>query len=105
MATAAVAAAGLQAKSATVDGSTLTLTYEENLDEGVTLPSSAFTVTVGGNDRAVNGVSISGRTLNLTLASAVAAGETVKVGTPSRTVPTSSGTRWAERATPLAITR
>ena len=80
VATAAVAAAGLQAKSATVDGSTLTLTYEENLDEGVTLPSSAFTVTVGGNDRAVNGVSISGRTLNLTLASAVAAGETVKVG-------------------------
>ena len=80
VATAAVAAAGLQAKSATVDGSTLTLTYEENLDEGVTLPSSAFTVTVGGNDRAVNGVSISGRTVNLTLASAVAAGETVKVG-------------------------
>ena len=80
VATAAVAAAGLQAKSATVDGSTLTLTYEENLDEGVTLPASAFTVTVNGGGRAVNGVSVSGTTVNLTLASAVAAGETVKVG-------------------------
>ena len=79
-ATAAVAAAGVQPTSATVDGSTLTLTYEENLDEGVTLPSSAFTVTVGGNDRAVNGTSVSGKTVNLTLAAAVAAGETVKVG-------------------------
>ena len=80
VATAAVAAAVTQPKSATVDGSTLTLTYEENLDEGVTLPASAFTVTVGGDDRAVNGVSVSGTTVNLTLASAVAAGETVKVG-------------------------
>ena len=79
-ATAAVAAAGVQPTSATVDGSTLTLTYEENLDEGVTLPSSAFTVAVGGNDRAVNGTSVSGKTVNLTLAAAVAAGETVKVG-------------------------
>ena len=79
-ATGAVAAAGVQPKSATVDGSALTLTYEGNLDEGVTLPSSAFTVTVGGNDRAVNRVSVSGKTVNLTLASAVAAGETVKVG-------------------------
>ncbi len=80
VATAAVAAAVTQPKSATVDGSTLTLTYEENLDEGVTLPASAFTVTVNGGGRAVNGVSVSGTTVNLTLASAVAAGETVKVG-------------------------
>ena len=79
-ATAAVAAAGAQPKSATVDGSTLTLTYEENLDEGVTLPASAFTVTVNSGGRAVNGVSVSGTTVDLTLASAVAAGETVKVG-------------------------
>ena len=78
--TTAVAAAGVQPKSATVDGFTLILTYEENLDEGVTLPSSGFTVTAGGHDRAVNGVSVSGKTVNLTLASAVAAGETVKVG-------------------------
>ena len=46
----------------------------------MTLPASAFTVTVGGDDRAVNGVSVSGTTVNLTLATAVAAGETVKVG-------------------------
>ena len=78
--TTAVAAAGVQPKSATVDGFTLILTYEENLDEGVTLPSSGFTVTAGGNDRAVNGVSVSGKTVNLTLAAAVAAGEAVKVG-------------------------
>ena len=80
VAPAAVAAAGAQPKSATVDGSTLTLTYEENLDEGVTLPASAFTVTVNSGGRAVNGVSVSGTTVDLTLASAVAAGETVKVG-------------------------
>ena len=47
--TAAVAAAaGLTLESATVDGTALTLTYNETLDDGVTLPASAFSVSVNG---------------------------------------------------------
>ena len=49
------------------------------LDQGVTLPTSAFTVTVAGNTRSVSGVSVSGRAVTLTLASAVESGEAVTV--------------------------
>ena len=46
---------------------------------GVTLPTSAFTVTVAANARSVSSVSVDGRAVTLTLASAVAAGEAVRV--------------------------
>ena len=77
--TAAVAAAGLEVESATVDGTALTLTYNETLDDGVTLPAAAFTVSVNGKSRSVSAASVSGSAVTLTLGSAVAAGDTVTV--------------------------
>ena len=41
--------------TATVDGTTLTLTYDEDLDEASGLAADAFSVTVGGTGRAVDG--------------------------------------------------
>ena len=77
-ATAAVAA-GLQLRSATLDGATLTLTYNEILDSSVTLPATAFTVSLNGGSRSVSAVSVSGSAVTLTLASEAAAGDTVTV--------------------------
>ena len=71
--------------TATVDGTTLTLTYDEALDEASGLASDAFSVTVGGTGRAVDGVSVSGSSVILTLGSAVTAADTVTV---TYTVPT-----------------
>ena len=65
--------------TATVDGTTLTLTYDEALDENSEPSSDAFSVTVGGTGRAVDGVSVSGSSVILTLGSAVAPGATVTV--------------------------
>ena len=71
--------------TATVDGATLTLTYDEDLDENSESSSDAFSVTVGGTGRAVDGTAVEGDTVTLTLASAVTAEETVTV---SYAVPT-----------------
>ena len=65
--------------TATVDGTTLTLTYDEDLDENSEPSSDAFSVTAGGTGRAVDGVSVSGSSVILTLASAVTAADTVTV--------------------------
>ena len=43
-----VTAAGLQLQSATVDGTVLTLAYDEDLDNSVFPPSTAFAVNVNG---------------------------------------------------------
>ena len=77
-ATAEVAAAGLQLRSATLDGATLTLTYNEILDS-VSLPVTAFTVSVNGGSRSVSAVSVSGSAVTLTLASEAGAGDAVTV--------------------------
>ena len=65
--------------TATVDGDTLTLTYGEALDEASVPATSAFEATVGGEGRGVDGVDVSGGAVTLTLASAVASGDTVTV--------------------------
>ena len=70
--------------AATVDGATLTLTYDEVLDGDSTLATTAFAVTVGGTDRGVDGVSVTGSSVTLTLAFAVTSDDTVTV---SYTVP------------------
>ena len=72
-------------RSAAVDGAALTLTYNEDLDTGVTLPESAFAVMVGGATRSLDSVSVSGSAVTLTLATAVESGDTV---TTDYTVPT-----------------
>ena len=71
--------------TATVDGTTLTLTYDEDLDENSEPSADAFSVTVVGTGRAVDGVSVSGSSVMLTLGSAVTPEDTVTV---SYTVPT-----------------
>ena len=78
--TAAVTAAeDLELQSATVDGSTLTLTYNETLDTGVTLPASAFVVNVNEASRSIMGAGVGGSSVLLLLSPAVAAGDTVTV--------------------------
>ncbi len=71
--------------SASVNGTTLTLTFSEALDAESKHSADAFAVTVDGNARTVDAVALSGSAVELTLASAVASGETVTVG---YTVPT-----------------
>ena len=62
---------------ATVNGSTLVLTYDEALD-GASVPAAGdFAVTAAGSPITVNGVSITGSTVTLTLATAVEANQAV----------------------------
>ena len=65
--------------SATVDGATLILTFSEGLTETPLPAVTTFTVTVGGNQRGVDSLAISGSTLTLTLASAVTSTDAVTV--------------------------
>ena len=74
--------------SAAVEGATLTLTFDETLKADSRVRHSMFNVTVNGARRYVvtggsilarGGVAIAGKTVTLTLQSAVAAGDTVKV--------------------------
>ena len=75
--------------SAAVDGSSLTVTYGETLDEGSRPAAGDFTMEVGGSGRSVTGVSISGSVVTLTLNPVVEHGDTgVRV---SYTVPTGVG--------------
>ena len=66
--------------SASVDGATLTLTFNEVLDTGETPDGTAFTVTVAGSDRGVDALSVAGSVVTITLATAVSAGDAVTVG-------------------------
>ena len=65
--------------AASVDGATLTITFDEPLDTGETPDKSAFAVTVAGNSRGVDAVSVSGSVVTLTLVTAALAGEAVTV--------------------------
>ena len=76
-ATAAVATAALALQSATIDGSTLTLTYNATLDVGVALSKSAFTVNVNEAERNIFIVGLGGTSVLLTLSTAVETGDTV----------------------------
>ena len=78
-ATAAVAAAGLYVRFAALNGATLTLIFNATLDEGVTLPLTAFSVSVNGTAQTPSAVLVSASTLTLTLTTAAAAGDTVTV--------------------------
>ena len=66
-------------QDATVDAAALSLSYDEALNQASEPPAAAFTVTVAGAPRGVDDVSVMGRTVILTLASAVRGGETVTV--------------------------
>ncbi len=69
-------------QSAAANNDYVMLTYDEPLDEASTPAADAFTVTVAGTARDLassNPVSVSGRTVTLTLASPLSHGETVTV--------------------------
>ena len=66
-------------QSATVNGTTLTLTFDGALDESSKPATDAFGVTVAGTARPVSTVTVNATTVTLTLASAVTAGQTVTV--------------------------
>ena len=70
---------------ATVDGASLTLVFDEALDEDEVPSIDSFSVTVAGATRTVDNVVVTGSAVVLTLASAVTADEVVTVG---YTVPT-----------------
>ena len=70
---------------AAVDGAVLTLTFSEALNQDSAPAAGSFAVTVADTARTVDGVALSQSAVELALASAVAAGETVTVG---YTVPT-----------------
>ena len=65
--------------SATVDGATLTLAFDEALAADSVPPTPSFAVRAGGTPRAVASLVVSGSTVRLTLSSAVQSGETVTV--------------------------
>ena len=65
--------------SAVVDGATLTVTFDEALDTNGGPDKTAFAVTVAGNDRGVDTVSVSGSIVTITLVTAVFAGDAVTV--------------------------
>ena len=64
--------------SASVNGATLTLVFDE-APAGAAPDPSAFTVTAGATGRAVTNVAMSGNVVTLTLASAVTSADTVDV--------------------------
>ena len=64
----------------TVNAATLVLTYDETLDAASVPAPDDFVVWVDGSPVGVNGVSVSGLTVTLTLATAVQAGQTATVG-------------------------
>ena len=70
-------AAGYVDGSASVNGATLTLSYDEALYEKDAAATGGFTVTVAGASRSVNTVAVDGTGVTLTLASAVTSGQVV----------------------------
>ena len=98
--------------TSSVDGAALVLTYDEALDETSVPAPGAFAVTVAGTARSLaasDPVAVAGKTVTLTLASAVAHGEavtlayTVPAAQPLRNLAglecgrASPGARWRTR--------
>ena len=65
---------------AAVDGTVLTLTFSEALNQDSAPAAGLFAVTVADTARTVDGVALSQSAVELTLASGVVSGETVTVG-------------------------
>ncbi len=75
-------------KSGVVDGYTLTLTYDEDLDLYSQPEPSAYTVTVNGSDPGVSSVYVNGKTVELDLSTPVLARQTVELSyAPPSTYP------------------
>ena len=66
-------------KSAVVNGSTLTLNYNEALDTGSTPATTDFTVSVAGTNQTPTNVAVAGKRVTVTLGTAATAGQAVTV--------------------------
>ena len=66
-------------QTATVDGGTVKLTYNEALDETSVPTADAFTVSVGGTTRPVDSIQISGQVVTLTVVSWIRADRLVRL--------------------------
>ena len=64
-------------ESATVNGTTLVLTWYEDLDPNSVPAATAFEVDADGTEKAVSSVSVTGNTVTLTLETAVTSSQTV----------------------------
>ena len=84
--------------SVTLVGRTMRLRYDENLDESSVPPTTAYTLTVGGEAIEVEDVDISGQVVTVLLASAPPTGERVRV---SYRVPTENQFRTPQGTEPL----
>ena len=78
---------------AAMDGALLTLTYDETLDVDSAPDAGAFTVSVGGDARGVDAVSVADSTVTLTLALAVTADDEVLVSYTSPVEESAARTR------------
>ena len=78
--------------SVDVDGPSLTLSFSESLGEASVPPATSFVVTTDGIARDVSGVDVTSHVVTLTLATAVQAGQSVRI---SYTVPSSNPIRGA----------
>ena len=76
---------------ATVNGTTVVLTYNEPLDGASTPSSTAFVLRVAGDPVSINEVSVDGSEVTLTLASPVQAGQTVSLDYTATHVQPDSG--------------
>ncbi len=65
--------------SMSTDGTTITLTYDEDLDSQDKPRTGDFSVTVQGERRDVSTVTVSGKTVELGLGSAITSGQTVAI--------------------------
>ena len=74
-----ISTTGLRLQSATVDGVTLTLTYNEVLHTDLPLSRTAFSVSVNGAFRSLSDTAASETNVMLSLSETVAAGDTVTV--------------------------
>ena len=96
-------------RSAVAKGTSLTLTYHKDLDAASVPAATAFAVTVGGSAVSLadtEPVAVSGKTVVLTLASAVSAGAAVTVrytaptGTDAKPLQDTDGNKVASDASP-----
>ena len=62
-----------------LDGTTLTVAFDEDLAVGAVPALAAFAVTAGGSERTLAGVAVAGAEVRLTLARAVTPGQSVSV--------------------------
>jgi hypothetical protein len=81
----------------------LTLNFDETID-GTGVLASSFAVSVAGANRAITGISISGTTITLTLASAVSAGQSVQFTYTSPGDSTSVKDAAGNKTTTIALT-